>query len=89
MRVLEARFHPQNGKADFIVIAHVIWDGDIDREVPKLEPMASLREQEARSMMLAKLGFLIANSMPEAFKRLQALKSRFWSFVEVDLKEAA
>jgi hypothetical protein len=40
-------------------------------------------------MMLAKLGFLIANSMPEAFKRLQALKSRFWSFVEVDLKEAA
>jgi hypothetical protein len=33
--------------------------------------------------MLAKLHFLIVSSAPETFARLQALKSQFWSFVEV------
>jgi hypothetical protein len=33
--------------------------------------------------MLAKLHFLIVNAAPETFARLQALRSQFWSFVEV------
>jgi hypothetical protein len=84
MRVLEARFHPHTGKGQFVVIAHVIWEGDMARAMPTLEPAPSLREFGAPSMMLAKLDFLVAISMPEAFTRLQALKSQFWSFVEVE-----
>jgi hypothetical protein len=89
MRVLEARFHPHTGKGHFVVIAHVIWEGDVARAMPTLEPAASLRDFGAPSMMLAKLHFLVASSMPEAFTRLQVLKSQFWSFVEVDAEPRA
>jgi hypothetical protein len=88
MRVLEARFHPQSARNDFVVIAHVVWQGDVVRDVPKLEPTESLRVFGAPSTMLAKLSFLVATSMPEAFTRLQSLKSQYWSFVEIDRQAA-
>jgi len=82
MRVLEARFYPQRiGDEDFIVVAHVVWDRDRDR--PSVQPSRSLIGSEAPATMLAKLQFLVESSAPETFNRLKALKSQFWSFVEV------
>jgi hypothetical protein len=85
MRVLEARFYPQNkGEDDFIVVAHVVWEKDGAGDAPTVQPAASLLEEaDAPATMLAKLHFLVVSAAPETFARLQALKSQFWSFVEV------
>jgi hypothetical protein len=84
MRVLEARFYPQNKSEDeFIVVAHVVWERDVSADAPTVQPAASLVESGAPATMLAKLHFLVVNTAPETFARLQALKSQFWSFVEV------
>jgi len=88
MRVLEARFYPQRiGDEDFIVVAHVVWDGDHDR--PSVRPSPSPMGSQDPATMLAKLQFLVESSAPETFSRLKALKSQFWSFVEVPLSEPA
>jgi hypothetical protein len=82
MRVLEARFHPQHsGEGEFIVVAHVVWDKEVDR--PSVEPSSSLMASATPATMLAKLQFLVTSSAPETFTRLQTLKSQFWSFVEI------
>jgi hypothetical protein len=85
MRVLEARFRSHDG-ADgaYLVVAHIVWDGDAKAgEVLTVEPSAALRALARPAPMLAKLRFLVENTAPETFVRLQRLKSRFWSFVEV------
>jgi hypothetical protein len=82
MRVLEARFHSRNrGEDQIIVVAHVVWDRDRDRPSVQLSP--SLMATTAPATMLAKLQFLVESSAPETFNRLKALKSQFWSFVDV------
>jgi hypothetical protein len=84
MRVLEARFHPQHGTTgEFIVVAHVVWEKDAQSSAPTVQPAASLINSGTPATMLAKLQFLVTNTAPETFTRLQALKSQFWSFVEV------
>jgi hypothetical protein len=84
MRVLEARFHPHQGGEDgFIVVAHVIWEGDVANDSPMLSASTSLGECGSPTTILAKLHFLVASSTPDVFGRLQRLKSRYWSFVEV------
>jgi hypothetical protein len=84
MRVLEARFHPQNkGEGEFIVVAHVVWEKDASSDAPTVQPAVSLNDADAPATMLAKLHFLIVNAAPETFIRLQGLKSKYWSFVEV------
>jgi hypothetical protein len=83
MRVLEARFHPQrDGADDFIVVAHVVWEGDERGEPPNVQPAATLAGTSAATMLI-KLQFLVARAAPESFARLQSLKSQFWSFVDV------
>jgi hypothetical protein len=83
MRVLEARFHPQHdGVSDFIVVAHVVWEGDERGEPPSVQPSATLVGTGAATMLI-KLQFLVARAAPETFARLQSLKSQFWSFVDV------
>jgi hypothetical protein len=84
MRVLEARFHP--GRSDegaFIVVAHVVWDEDGAGGRPSVQPALSLIGSGTPATMLAKLQYLVSSSAPETFTRLKALKSQFWSFVEV------
>jgi hypothetical protein len=84
MRVLEARFHPNEAEQDaFVVIGHVVWAGDAVDDHPEVKPSPSVDGCGAPSTMLAKLRFLVANTSPETFARLQLLKSRYWSFVEV------
>jgi hypothetical protein len=84
MRVLEARFHPQQKVApEFVVVGHVVWDEDVATDHPTVQPSASLMQSSSPATMLVKLQYLVATTVPETFERLQALKSRFWSFVEV------
>jgi hypothetical protein len=82
MRVLEARFHSENGKIGrFIVVAHVVWAKDENR--PRVEPSPSLLATMAPATMLAKLQFLVERPGAGTFERLKSLQSRFWSFVDV------
>jgi hypothetical protein len=84
MRVLEARFHPrQTAAQDFVVVGHVVWEEDLATCHPTVQPSASLIHDGGPATMLVKLQYLVAITVPETFERLQTLKSRFWSFVEV------
>jgi hypothetical protein len=84
MVVLEARFHPpRSGEDEFIVVAHVVWEKDVDSGLPSIQPVRSLWALGAPATMLSKLQFLAVNSAPETFARLERLKSEGWSFVDV------
>lgn len=63
------------------MVAHVVWDRDGAH--PSVQPSPSLMASAAPATMLAKLQFLVESSAPETFHRLMALKSQFWSFVDV------
>ena len=82
MNVLEARFHSPNwDKGSFIVVGHVVWDGE--REWPVVQPSAELLMRDEPATLLSKLQYLVSVNGPEAFQRLKVLRSQFWSFVEV------
>lgn len=84
MRVLQARFHPERREAsDFVVVGHVVWDEDDARGRAVVQPSPALIVAGSPAVMLAKLQYLVALTAPESFERLLALKSRFWTFVEV------
>jgi hypothetical protein len=84
MRVLEARFHPGRGAdGDFIVVAHVVWQKDGAAGEPTVQPSATLSERAELGTMLVKLQFLVSRAAPDAFTHLKALKSQFWSFVDI------
>lgn len=85
MRVLQARFYPQQVAVDdFVVVGHVVWEENGTKGLPIVQPSASLMNTATPATMLSKLQYLVAMTAPEeSFERLQSLKSRFWSFVEV------
>ena len=84
MRVLEARFHRQRKVVpDFVVVGHVVWEEDVLGDRPTVQPSASLMNEGSPATMLVKLQYLVAVTVPETFDRLQAMRSQFWSFVEV------
>jgi hypothetical protein len=84
MRVLEARFHPQQKKVDdFLVVAHLVWQGQRASERPVVRPSPSLLLESAPATILSKLQYLVSVTAPGSFERLQSLRSRFWSFIEV------
>lgn len=81
--VLEARFHPEpDDPSLMVVVGHVVWF-DASDEHPVVQPSWSLMEQPAPATMLSKLQYLVATASPDSFGRLQGLRSRFWSFVNV------
>jgi hypothetical protein len=84
LRVLEARFHPrQKSGGDFIVVGHVVWEGDDGR--PVVQPSSALLTRGEPATLLSKLQYLVSINGRESFERLQVLRSQFWSFVEVPL----
>ena len=84
LRVLEARFHPQQKTGgDFIVVGHVVWE--VERGRPVVQPSRTLLSRSEPATLLSKLQYLVSINGPEAFERLQVLRSQFWSFVEVPL----
>ncbi len=84
LRVLEARFHPrQKTGGDFIVVGHVVWEGD--RARPVVQPSSNLLTRGEPATLLSKLQYLVSINGQESFERLRVLRSQFWSFVEVSL----
>jgi hypothetical protein len=84
LRVLEARFHPQQKTAgDFIVVGHVVWEGEDGR--PIVQPSSTLLTRAEPATLLSKLQYLVSLDGAASFERLQVLRSQFWSFVEVPL----
>ncbi|HXU62749.1 MAG TPA: hypothetical protein VN962_13660 [Polyangia bacterium] len=82
MRVLEARFHPQQKTGgEFIVVGHVVWDHE-DRR-PVVQPSTALMTRSEPATLLSKLQYLVSTSGQQGFDRLQLLRSQFWSFVEI------
>ncbi|HVZ86766.1 MAG TPA: hypothetical protein VHG72_07345 [Polyangia bacterium] len=82
MRVLEARFHPrQKTGGDFIVVGHVVWEGEHGR--PIVQPSNSLLARSEPATLLSKLQYLVSINGKESFERLQVLRSQFWSFIDV------
>ena len=82
--MLEARFHPrQRGDEAFVVVGHLVWRGRGARRPPTVRLAESTLLGATRSAVLSKLHYLIGVTAPESFERLQALRSRFWSFVDV------
>jgi hypothetical protein len=83
MRVLEARFHAGKKGSGFIVVGHVVWDGERTR--PVVQPSTELLMRGEPATLLSKLQYLVSVNGRESFERLQVLRSQFWSFVEVNL----
>ena len=74
MPLLEARFHPQKKSGeDVVVVGRVRCEG----------PSVSV-EPLSNGEMLEKLLYLVRESEPRPYERLTALRSDFWSFVEID-----
>lgn len=87
MRVLEARFHPQSS-AEYFVVGRLVWQGRSERDRPTVQPAPGLVSGSEPPAILSKLRYLITATAPESFERLQILRSRFWSFVEVPPRSA-
>jgi hypothetical protein len=84
VRVLEARFHPQQkGLGEFVVVGHVVWEGA--RAHPVVQPSSALLMRSEPATLLSKLQYLVSVNGCGSFERLQLLRSQFWSFVEVPL----
>lgn len=80
MRILEARFHPQRKNyPSFIVVGHLVWKRSWPHERPVFQPVDGAVPEPA----ICKLNYLIEVTRPDCFTRLQALRSLYWSFVEV------
>ena len=87
MRVLEARFHPQ-GSAEYFVVGQLVWQRRFERDSPTVKPAPMLTSETDAPTTLSKLRYLITATAPGSFERLQKLRSRFWSFVEVSPRSA-
>jgi hypothetical protein len=85
MRVLEARFYPERrSNPRFFVVGHLLWpdrhaDGD-----PVFQPSGA-----SSPLVVFKLEYLTNWAKPDCFRRLQSLRSEFWSFVEISDWRAA
>ena len=82
MRVLEARFRRELD-SPFLIVGHLVWLGSPDRKPAFVKPAPSLMDGASSDTFLSKLDYLVSTTAPDCFERLQQLRSRFWSFVEV------
>jgi hypothetical protein len=82
MRILEARFRTEL-ESPFLIVGHLVWLGSAEDEVPVVHPAPSLVREGSSGTFVSKLEYLVSSTAPDCFERLQLLRSRFWSFVEV------
>ena len=82
MRVLEVRFRPEIDEP-LLIVGHLVWLDEVDGEPALLRPAPSLDGTASSEAFVAKLQYLVSSTAPDCFERLQQLRSRFWSFVEV------
>ncbi len=84
MQVPEARFHGKRKDCgSFIVVGHVVWDGE--QAWPVVPPSTELLLRDEPATLLSKLRSLVSVSGRESFRPLQVWPSQFWSFVEVNM----
>jgi hypothetical protein len=86
MRVLEARFHPRKRDgASTIIVGRVYCDGETTRvESSNGSSNAPITFQEA---MVEKLRYLVRSCGLRPYDGLRKLRSDYWSFVELKLKQ--
>ena len=65
------------------MVGHLVWEGATEGQRPTVQPSLSLLMEPGPATILSKLQYLVSITSPDSFNRLQALRSRFWSFVEV------
>lgn len=84
MQRLEARFHPleKQGKG-YIVVGYVTWHELAGEREPVVEPSPALTHVNAPATFMATLRHLVRMTSPRSLERLEALHSRYWSFVRV------
>jgi len=87
--VLEARFRFDAATdARPITVAHVVWSHARDPH-PVVRPALSLQRHHGPAAILVKLQYLVEITAPHSFERLQSLRSRFWSFIDVSTNPPA
>jgi hypothetical protein len=74
-----ARFHPFADNSEIVSVGRIVCAG----ERAWVEPIADQGGFAMTASMLAKLRYLIERSAPCPYEKLPALRSRFWSFIEV------
>lgn len=83
VRILEARFHPgSKSEPRTVVVGRVLCDGRTARIDPVPFRLEKVKPFE-RTNLLDKLEFLVGSTVGDTFHALIALRSGFWSFVEV------
>ena len=88
MKKLEARFHPPFAATEaYVVVGHIITEGSAHNLLPRVEPAPSLARHGAPVAILATLKHLVIKTAPDSFERLKSLRSRYWSFVPVDMQD--
>ena len=85
MARLEARFHPPDRRGGYIVVGHVTWpDGERDARI-EVSPMLALAP--APATILATFRHLVRR-LGSSRERLEAIRSEYWTFVEVGADRA-
>jgi hypothetical protein len=83
VRILEARFHPHSKKSGIALpVARLSCDGTR----VTIEPLPISRRQLRPfdpDGLIAKLNFLVQTAIPRPYEGLTALRSDYWSFVDV------
>jgi hypothetical protein len=83
VRILEARFHPHSKKAGVaLAVARVSCDG----ARASIEALPISRRQLRPfdpDGLITKLNFLVHSALPRPYQGLVALRSDYWSFVEI------
>lgn len=83
VRVLEARFHPgSKSEPRTVVVGRVLCDGRTARIEPVPFGLEKVRPFQPTNL-LNKLEFLVGSTVGDTFHALVAVRSGFWSFVEV------
>ena len=65
------------------MVGQLVWQRRSESDSPTVKPVPELRSETDAVTTLSKLKYLISATAPGSFGRLQTLRSRFWSFVEV------
>ena len=65
------------------MVGQLVWQRWSEPDSPTVEPAPELTSETDAGTTLSKLRYLITSTAPGSFERLQRLRSRFWSFVEV------
>jgi hypothetical protein len=85
VRKLEARFHPSSKSSEtFVVVGRVVCDQQRATIEPAEIPPSAVKPFDS-ARLRDKLEFLVMSVAGDPCRSLLALRSGFWSFVEVSL----